>query len=278
MEYILPSTRFAKKNYELFKQFDVEHINNSRKLILQLSNIFSTINEAQFVSAVAKNIYYLTSVNGVRVMSPSFIKIVGNVKGVSYTFQSESLVVIIYYFSLLPKELELIELIIDIAKTHIKSIMEHNKVLHESFFDSLSGAYNRQTGLELLSKVFLSIKREDKEAYLAFLDIDDLKKYNDNFGHAKGDELIKDFSQAVLKSIRKNDIFVRYGGDEFLLYIDSKEPENVIKRIKFSTNAEFSYGFVPLRDFDTLENAIIVADSKMYELKNAKRFQIYRNI
>ncbi|MFN6991158.1 MAG: GGDEF domain-containing protein [Fervidobacterium sp.] len=215
-------------------------------------------------------------------MSPSYIKIVGSIKGVSYTFQSESLVVIIYYFSLLPKELELIELIIDTAKTHIKSIMEHNKVLRESFFDSLSGAYNRQTGLELLSKIFLSIKREVREGYLVFLDIDNLKKYNDNFGHAKGDELIKNFSQAVLKSIRKNDIFVRYGGDEFLLYIDSKEPENVIRRIKLSNDAEFSYGIVSLHDFDTLEDAIIAADSKMYELKNAKRFhnglRTYRNI
>ncbi|MFN6991157.1 MAG: hypothetical protein ACK4MM_00400 [Fervidobacterium sp.] len=60
MEYILAMNRFTKKNYELFKEFDVEHINNSRRLILQLSNIFSTINESQFVSNVAKNIYYLT--------------------------------------------------------------------------------------------------------------------------------------------------------------------------------------------------------------------------
>ena len=81
--------------------------------------------------------------------------------------------------------------------------------------------------------------------------------------------------------IRKSDVLVRYGGDEFLLYIDSNEPEKVIERVKLTSVVEFSYGIVSLQEYSSLEEAIQSADLKMYESKKMNKADkkiIYPNL
>ena len=78
------------------------------------------------------------------------------------------------------------------------------------YIDALTGAYNRRF-LEDKMKSFSGV------ASIALIDLDDLKLYNDTFGHSAGDAALKALVQITKKSIRRTDKLIRYGGDEFLL-------------------------------------------------------------
>ena len=78
------------------------------------------------------------------------------------------------------------------------------------YIDALTGAYNRRFWEDKM-KSFSGV------AGIALIDLDDLKLYNDTFGHSAGDAALKTLVQITKKSIRRTDKLIRYGGDEFLL-------------------------------------------------------------
>lgn len=78
------------------------------------------------------------------------------------------------------------------------------------YIDALTGAYNRRFWEDKM-KSFSGI------AGIALIDLDDLKLYNDTFGHSAGDAALKALVQITKKGIRCTDKLIRYGGDEFLL-------------------------------------------------------------
>lgn len=81
---------------------------------------------------------------------------------------------------------------------------------HQLYIDALTGAYNRRFWEDKM-KSFSGV------AGIALIDLDDLKLYNDTFGHSAGDAALKALVQITKKSIRRTDKLIRYGGDEFLL-------------------------------------------------------------
>ena len=78
------------------------------------------------------------------------------------------------------------------------------------YIDALTGAYNRRFWEDKM-KSFSGV------AGIALIDLDDLKLYNDTFGHSAGDAALKALVQITKKGIRCTDKLIRYGGDEFLL-------------------------------------------------------------
>lgn len=81
---------------------------------------------------------------------------------------------------------------------------------HQLYIDALTGAYNRRFWEDKM-KSFSGV------AGIALIDLDDLKLYNDTFGHSAGDAALKALVQITKKGIRSTDKLIRYGGDEFLL-------------------------------------------------------------
>ncbi|AZI36344.1 putative signaling protein [Caenibius tardaugens NBRC 16725] len=84
--------------------------------------------------------------------------------------------------------------------------------------DSLTGALNRQAFFELARVV----SRRCEPAVLIYADLDGLKCINDALGHESGDESLRGFADRVRGAIRKNDIFARIGGDEFVILLRVK--------------------------------------------------------
>lgn len=85
--------------------------------------------------------------------------------------------------------------------------------------DGLTGIANRRTFDETLKKEWNRSQRTDsnKELTLVLIDIDFFKLYNDNYGHQKGDDCLKQFARALNNCItRESDLFARYGGEEFV--------------------------------------------------------------
>lgn len=92
----------------------------------------------------------------------------------------------------------------------------YEEVSQKANKDELTNLYNHSYFKEVLDD-YLKNKRKQPLS-LAFIDIDDFKKYNDCYGHLAGDELLKHFGQVLEEKCHKDDFFVaRYGGEEFVL-------------------------------------------------------------
>lgn len=108
--------------------------------------------------------------------------------------------------------------------TEFKGIEDQLRSL--SFHDQLTGLYNRAYMEEELIR--LSSGRVNPVAFIS-IDIDGLKLVNDNYGHSAGDALLITVSLLLKRCFRKNDVLVRFGGDEFIIILPTCDAETVNK-------------------------------------------------
>ncbi len=89
--------------------------------------------------------------------------------------------------------------------------------------DYLTGLPNRRKFEELA--IFLMYGRERKGAHVSFLmlDIDRFKRVNDNYGHATGDEVLKQLGTILSDSVRRTDVYCRWGGEEFAILLNESD-------------------------------------------------------
>lgn len=147
--------------------------------------------------------------------------------------------------------------------------------------DSLTGFYNR-FGLQRYGKrAYQRYLDEQGYAYFNFIDIDDMKHINDDYGHEQGDAAILETSGIIKIACSGEDcVMMRYGGDEFLIIssssIKDKLEQTKLEMIKQNTNPfklELSIGEkkITLDDNLTVEQSIEVADNVMYEVKKSHK-------
>ena len=153
-------------------------------------------------------------------------------------------------------------------------------------YDTLTGAYNRGYGLELLQRQLKLSKRDKSPLLLAYSDLDNLKDINDEFGHDEGDRAMVQVAKLFKSILREVDIITRMGGDEFLLvFLDSSLNEIPIIRKRLSKELArlnqiskkpykigFSTGF---SNYDPtnpqlMDELIRIADENMYKEKKSK--------
>lgn len=153
---------------------------------------------------------------------------------------------------------------------------EKERLKKLSELDALTNTYNRREISSIMSE---SIQNGHKLA-CAFIDLDGLKRTNDNYGHTFGDMMLKRFADEAFVSLQGKGYLARIGGDEFLLiFIDQEidkveECINELQQKLLEPEAErdkiyFSYGIS--YDEETVDTYITIADQKMYECKNRKR-------
>ncbi|PNT93185.1 hypothetical protein CDQ83_06540 [Clostridium thermosuccinogenes] len=101
--------------------------------------------------------------------------------------------------------------------------------------DKLTGLANRRYFEQKLAEEARYSDASGKPVNILIFDIDNFKKFNDTYGHIFGDKLLELFADIIKKNIRKSDIPIRYGGEEFLILIrdlDKKTARNVAERIR----------------------------------------------
>lgn len=156
--------------------------------------------------------------------------------------------------------------------------------------DILTGIQNRRSGLQRLENLLNEAREYHFPFTLCFVDVNNLKIVNDKYGHAEGDYLIKRTCEVIKKYIEEQDIFFRYGGDEFIIVFPQKTLQeveflwvNIVKRL--SSNHSLTKKPYPIsvshglysysQDEDrTVEEMIEKADQEMYREKlelNKKR-------
>ena len=159
----------------------------------------------------------------------------------------------------------------------ISKLSGYNEKLYT---DVLTGIYNRRFFEE-------EIKKMEDEAGIAVIDLDDFKLHNDTYGHSAGDAALITTANIIKKYIRKTDILIRYGGDEFLLILPSIKKhifEDKLKLIQEKIHdavvpnyekmqLSVSIGGAIFRE-GNIEDAIASADRQMYIAKNYKNMVV----
>ena len=152
-----------------------------------------------------------------------------------------------------------------------------NQYKQKSEIDPLTKAYNRSI---LESKIDSLFHIYDKKT-IAMLDIDYFKKINDTYGHQAGDEVLKYFAGHIKNNIRKNDFLIRYGGEEFLVFMPNTSKEEVyvvlykIKNTLKSVNdIKFTFSAGIADEGETLAEMIKIADERLYKAKKEGRNKI----
>ena len=95
--------------------------------------------------------------------------------------------------------------------------------------DNLTGIANRTRLLELGEKYFLAAKEHQQEFSLCMLDIDFFKQINDQFGHSIGDNALIEVANHGQSLMRENDVFGRFGGEEFIVLLPNTGHDNALK-------------------------------------------------
>jgi len=156
-------------------------------------------------------------------------------------------------------------------------------------YDELTGVYNRRVGMEFLKQELKKMRRGKSFLSICYIDINDLKSVNDNFGHEAGDNLILTIVEDIKSAMRESDILSRIGGDEFLLIFPGcklSEVKSIWRRVQKSMkernekpenqyNISASYGFAETNSENILyiDELIQMADRKMYENKRRAKIK-----
>lgn len=160
-------------------------------------------------------------------------------------------------------------------------------VKEQAHTDSLTGLYNRRYFEECLKKEVMRAERQKQPLSIIGLDLDYLKKINDEFGHAYGDLAIKTVADILKSNARSIDIAARMGGEEFNILlpgIDSKGAMIAAERIRKTIEAQeldvighitTSVGVGTfLEHSDNIEEVLELTDQAMYQSKRNGRNQV----
>jgi diguanylate cyclase (GGDEF)-like protein len=121
-----------------------------------------------------------------------------------------------------------------------------------SIRDHLTGLFNRRYMEETLERELLRASRKNLSIGIIMLDVDDLKQFNDTYGHAAGDEILRVLGAMQLRHVRGDDIPCRYGGDEFMIVLPDASLEITRERAQclcdLVRQLNFHFGKRPLED------------------------------
>lgn len=161
-----------------------------------------------------------------------------------------------------------------------KSLENAVQMEYKALIDDMTGVYNKNRLIELLN----NRERDEQDIAVIYWDVNQLKYVNDNWGHLCGDRLITEIAKTIQSIAGEEDIVIRYGGDEFLLYVKDGTKEvaeqlmekwrNCLEEDKKKENYEFpvsaSVGYA-LGKHAQLKDIIAAADKDMYANKSICR-------
>jgi two-component system cell cycle response regulator len=171
-------------------------------------------------------------------------------------------------------------------------LSEINRLRQESITDKLTGLYNRRYIDERLPVEIGKCMEQKRPLSVIFADLDYYKQVNDDYGHAAGDHVLREFARVLSLNIRKDrDWIARYGGEEFMIFLSgtgSAKAKEIAERIRTAVmNKSFhfrgelikltcSFGVYTVDNFTvlpTVDEILDTVDKRLYQAK-----QLGRNI
>jgi diguanylate cyclase (GGDEF)-like protein len=171
------------------------------------------------------------------------------------------------------------------------SIWRYEDTLEEATRDPLTGLLNRRSFMREAKLALARQERGGTSSAVLMLDIDHFKRVNDTWGHQAGDEVIVAFAEEISSHVRKTDIAGRYGGEEFIVYLEDTDATGALQlaeRIRSGIGARvFTFDgeelevttsggiyCIPGALDANLSSAIDRADKALYEAKESGRNQV----
>ena len=151
--------------------------------------------------------------------------------------------------------------------------------------DPLTGLYKKPYFDKKIKK-----ELEKKEWFsIVVVDLDNFKEINDKYGHIVGDNTLKEFANLIQKNLRRDDLFSRWGGEEFLILIKNNERGKMLKKMEelrklidqhtFHTIGHLtaSFGIAVSKEGDTAETLLKKADDALYQAKSLGKNRVVAN-
>ena len=162
-----------------------------------------------------------------------------------------------------------------------------------SLIDPLTNIYNRKAVFFALKRELQKSERFGHPTSIAIIDIDYFKKYNDSNGHVAGDNVLKRFGKIMADSVRKYDVYGRYGGEEFIIVFPEtniKEASKICERVRSKMESSrfygqhkmpfkkvtISVGIAELKGKKKMKKETLIhkADERLYSAKETGRNQV----
>ena len=169
------------------------------------------------------------------------------------------------------------------AETRIEVLKKEMVALRDqSHLDHLTGALNRNGLEQAFRREAARANRQGAALGTALLDIDDVKKINDNYGHQVGDAALAHFAHVIKSTIRPCDVLVRFGGEEFLLLLPGSgqaQTAHALNRLQYDLSCcplihlnqelqiTFSAGIAIFKSGETRDEIIARSDRALYQAK-----------
>ncbi len=160
-----------------------------------------------------------------------------------------------------------------------------DRAFHLAHHDVLTGIANREVFHQRLEKMFQGRRHVDARTAIHMIDLDGFKTVNDRYGHGVGDELLRTVTDALLRSIRKDDLLARLGGDEFAVIQTDAHDRDIalgladrlaeavrqiteLGKVKVHVTASIgTYILKTISDDETADLALSRADAALYHAK-----------
>ena len=162
-----------------------------------------------------------------------------------------------------------------------------------SITDSLTGLYNRRHFPSVLQKEMDRMERTRSICSILMIDIDRFKSFNDTYGHAEGDRLLRELAELIRKTFRSIDSAFRFGGEEFVILLPETGAEGAwacaerfrtllgargfsASPVGLPVRVTASIGIMEHREGSDIDAMVRCADIAMYAAKNAGRNRTVR--
>lgn len=165
----------------------------------------------------------------------------------------------------------------------------HETIYRMTIVDGLTGIHNKRYLLESLDREIPRARRHGRPLSLVMFDLDRFKNINDTHGHLAGDHVLKELATLVRERLRPDDIFGRYGGEEFVVLLPETTLEGALNIGEHIRNLVGSFPFtfegesIPVTisvgaaeysdDLDVL-GFVKLADERLYEAKRGGRDRV----
>ncbi|QFR48192.1 diguanylate cyclase [Sulfurimonas lithotrophica] len=164
----------------------------------------------------------------------------------------------------------------------IEALENIHAITNQSIRDFLTGLYNRRYFFKEVEKYFIDAVNNDESFSIAMVDIDDLKKINDTYGHENGDKIIVSLAETLRSETSKDDIVARFGAGEFCMVLKDVSTDKAIDALESirqkvqnsvtlsDKNQEIKYTIsvgIALEHENTLEDTVNEADMHLYTAK-----------
>jgi diguanylate cyclase (GGDEF)-like protein len=249
--------------------------------------------EIVFVNDTEKNTHFInpiTSREGIRSLVCIPLKVQSRVVG------------ILYLDDFVPREFDrermrLLDVLASFAAMAIDNAQLHARTRLMAITDALTGLYNRRYFQQMFSRELSRAIRYGKPLSVIMMDVDNFKKFNDTYGHPRGDKVLGAMGDILVEALRSTDFAFRYGGEEFIVLLpetDFSSALHVAERLRESVeqkSADELRGIAPHgvtasvgvvsypRDGETRDDLLKSVDELLYRAKEYGKNRVhYRTV